>query len=103
MKKAIAAVLLAVAGIAHSAPIAMVLETPDLTLRLFNTPCVSTAILSMLKPEVREHFRAGNETDHGRDLELCWAVKDETNVFIVDADGDNGTLPMAAFKPADVL
>lgn len=103
MKKTIAAVLLAVAGIAHSAPIAMVLETPDLTLRLFSTPCVAPAVLKQIKPELRERFRAGNETDHGRDLELCWVIADPETVFIVDEDGDSGAVPMAAFKPADVL
>ena len=103
MKKLFAALLLAVFGIANAAPIAMVLETPDLKLRLFATPCVAPAILKQIKPELREKFRAGNETDHGRDLELCWVIADEANVFIVDEDGDSGSVPMSAFKPADIL
>lgn len=103
MKKTIAAVLLAVAGVVHAAPIAMVVEVEGLAIRLFNTPCVSPAVLAQLKPEVREKFRAGNESDHGRPVELCWIQADETTVYIVDADGDSGALPIAIFKPADVL
>ena len=64
---------------------------------LTNAPCPAD-MLAMIPAEYRTRFQLAHERFQGRDIRACWAL-DAPIVVIFDEEGDQGGMPMDAFKP----
>jgi hypothetical protein len=67
--------------------------------RLQEAPCTHPLVLALMNPAMRDKAMAGYLSIDGRMVQFCW-VTDGQSVHILDEEGDGGTIPAAAFKPA---
>lgn len=90
VKKASAASLIAQAG--------------STTVVLIAEPCTSEKVKkSHPDVDLKKHGTA-RVTYQGRFIEACWIVNQESGtVDIVDAEGDQGSVPVAIFRPVDPI
>ncbi len=66
---------------------------------LTDTPCVDEAILANVKPEYHAQLLAGRATVAGTPRGLCWSGEASPGeVFVIDAQGSYGLIPMTLFK-----
>lgn len=104
MKSAILAALVAAflcLGCATKQGPTMVLRQGADTLTLTADSC-GRKVIEMLKPEVRERFKAARAVVDGQSFEACWTLHDEVSVFVVYDDGDTNLIPIGLFvKAAD--
>lgn len=82
----------------------MTLQTGKVTVRLMQSQCSAEKVLPKIQPAFQDQFRTAAVLWRGSWLTACWiALPESRDVLIVDETGDNGTLPMSAFKPEDRL
>lgn len=83
---------------------ALVLQTERITIRLAQKPCSEPTVLARIKPEARHEFQTARILWQGKWLNACWTILPAgPGVLIVDETGDNGILPLSAFKPEETV
>jgi hypothetical protein len=65
--------------------------------RVSDRPCAIAEILSVTPPQYRERLRDASATVGGQRYRACWFV-DGDSAHLVYEDGDEGMVPLAAFK-----
>ena len=93
-------------------PVAVVMaQTPDATIKmprgsitLQQTPCTDAKVIALLNAEFVPQFRQAKVVWDGKPLAACWAIDPAAPsfVFLIDETGDNGMIPLKAFKPAGI-
>lgn len=78
-------------------------EKGSASLLLHNTPCTNEKAMEKVKEEFRKEFFHGEYTfKDGHQIIACWAVKGNI-IYIVDEEGDLGSLPTTMVKPLTKL
>ena len=105
MKPAVIAVALAVALLSAPVLAALVGNLGNgNTVILFTEPCdneaveANTLLTRVLVRGVPEKFQVAPLVWKGEVISACWAPVDANGVFIVDATGDFGYMPLSALK-----
>lgn len=96
MKRFILAFLLA-AGPAFAAD--LIARNGNNELRLSDKPCTNEQVLALIPPQYREQFASATAFIEGQVHEGCW-TDFGGRAWILYSDGDRGSLPLSAFKPA---
>ena len=99
MRFAILVFLALLGGIpfAHAAEVVGTIDGVVITLS--DQPC-DGKVKALLKPEYHAQFQGGRAAFPDRTLQLCWAIHPQTGaIFILDEEGDTGSLPPALFAP----
>ena len=91
-------VLLSFATGALSAPLVWK-DAGGNTVRLLDTPCVSTAgSLSTIPGPTRKRMKSAKVNWQGKTFEACWLPFDGgTHLFLIDEAGDQGVVEKKAF------
>ncbi len=95
----LSAILLLVSGAAYGANVMRLTEPNGDYVRLFTSPCANDAILARTPPQYCAQLRAGEAKIDSKMHGMCWLALPDRSVGIVYDDGDQGRLPMDAFKP----
>ncbi len=66
-------------------------------LRLQDSACTNEGILSQVKNEYRDQFKAARALSNGKLFAACWAAF-EGQAFVIFEDSDRGIYPLSAFK-----
>ena len=85
---------------AHSA--AQVMRAEDgqgSYLRLFSQPCANDRVLARTPPAHRQSLHAGEAKVNGTVYGMCWLALPDGTVGILYEDGDQGRMPIQAFRP----
>jgi hypothetical protein len=97
MRAAIVALFAAFALTPPPAMAGAVFTSKTTTVRLTNDACEGVPA-QLLGEEEAKAFRKASVTHNGREIAACWTLQDD-RVAVVDAEGDAGYIPAAAFKP----
>ena len=54
--------------------------------------CTNKTALSIVKPDLRRHFREATLVYQGRKIAACWAISPDGEIILVDEEGDFGSL-----------
>lgn len=84
----------------------LIYHSETMTIALHEKPCDAKEVLAFIQEDKHERYHAASAVWQGRPLKACWAdvpkdLASEPTVFIVDEDGDAGTMTKAQFKPDD--
>jgi hypothetical protein len=71
-------------------------------LRLTNSPCTSSAVLSNLKADWHDKFKAAQATVEGRFFHACWIDTERGVYFVAFDDGESLVIPVSAFTESGV-
>lgn len=66
-----------------------------------NAPCKHEGILSAIKPEYHDQFKAGEAYIARQSRAACWIVEDDV-VTVFFEDGGGASYPLGIFKEAGV-
>lgn len=93
-------------------PVTIVMaQTPDATIKLSRgsitlqqTPCTAAKVIARLNAEFVSQFREAKVVWDGKPLAACWAIDPSAPgfVFLIDETGDNGMIPLKAFRPTGI-
>jgi hypothetical protein len=65
--------------------------------RLSTSPCTNEQVLNRLKPQFRAVLRHASATVAGQTFKACWLAEGKLAHLLYE-DGDQGLIPLAAFK-----
>jgi hypothetical protein len=106
MKKTlIAAVLASLCAVASAASYTgMQYNEGDLSVALTQEACPNEAATAILATQARPGTspKAALVVAGSQAIMACWALDSDNDVYIVDAAGDRGFIPMGRFKPVGV-
>lgn len=68
------------------------------SVRLSNGPCTNAQVLGLLKPGFRSSLKDATAVVQGQTFKACWIV-DGDAAHLLYEDGDQGLIPLTAFKP----
>ena len=98
MKRLLFAVLFASFTAAASSTVMRMDDGQGHYVRLFATPCNNDMVLARTPPNFRPRMQAGETKIDGKLYGMCWTALPDGTVGIVYEDGDQGRLPIQAFK-----
>jgi hypothetical protein len=68
------------------------------SIRLTGNPCTNETVLQHVPAEARDKFMAASAIVGGHSFTGCWRPYRKGEVHLVYEDGDEGIMPLAAFK-----
>ena len=99
MKRLLAITLLVLSLPAFAASIVMrAQDTNGDYVRLFDKPCANDIVLARTPSDFRPNMRAGEGSFGGKIVGMCWLALPDGTIGMLYDDGDQGRMPMDAFK-----
>lgn len=98
------ALLLAVSTAVSGAGEYLVFRMGTDEVKIFIEPCDTKAgVFEAMPEDMRKEYQRANVFFEGKNYEACWKPVAEGLVFLVDEEGDQGTIPQTQFKKPDVI
>jgi hypothetical protein len=94
MRNFIVAAALVAAGTSFASQTA---RLGDDWIRIFDSPCVSAETMMRIPPAMRDQFRKVQARIGGQTFFGCYVFRNDA-VYVIYDDGDQGVIPLSAFK-----